>query len=72
MSGGLARDVGYYRAVKYVPVLNQVNRIMKEKAEIAWWVCVVSLSFLVLPVICSIFHFSLLCLPGAKLCLLGV
>ena len=49
MNGGLASDLGYCRAVKHLPVLNQVNRRRKEKAEIAWWVCVVPLPFLVLP-----------------------
>lgn len=49
MSGGLARELGYYRAVKCLPVLKQVNRRRKEKAEIAWWVHVVPLPFLVLP-----------------------
>lgn len=30
-----ARDLGYYRALKRLPVLNQVIRRRKEKAEIA-------------------------------------
>lgn len=48
ISGVLARDPGYYRAVKHLPALKQTSR-RKEKLEIAWWVCVVPLPSLVLP-----------------------
>lgn len=59
MSGGLARDLGDYRAVKHLPVSNQVN-IRKEKVEIAQWVGLVPLLFFVLP---RDFHYFLLHSP---------
>ena len=59
------RDLGYYRVVKHLPVLNQVNRIWKEKAEIAWRVCVVPLPFLVLP---GNFQYLLLHSPFSTRC----
>jgi len=44
----LAKDLGYYTAVKHFPTLKQANRTGKEKAEMVWWVSVLPLPSLVL------------------------